>query len=1520
MKYESTGTEPNQLSALEESAGHITLPDGLDIQSAVFVRDGSDLLINQPDGSSFVASNYFQNSPLTDLLLPDGTSINSNIFENMPDTNATNQLAQAQIPGLEIAAPNQPTAQLVGEPIGTVDNLEGSVTVTHVDGTTELLKVGDKVYQGDVLVTENDSGVGITLADTSVFSLGEQGELVLDELVYDPGAQEGTAIISLVEGTASFISGQIAKINPDAVTINTPVATIGIRGTKVFVEYVDGEFKAVNLIETTLNGEQPGEIVVYDMSGNPIGSTNIANVGWTWDQNTGGLPARIDFSPSQLETLTRDALRNLPQSLIEKAVEAREMEQALSEAAKIAEEEAAAAVEDAQEAEQQAALAKEQARLAQLEAERLLAEAEGDQALLDDALKAQRLAEMEHQQALEAEQLALQALAEAERAQEAERLAREAARQAHQESLAALQKATEYDGYSANTNNPTKEQTDTASNQNYNNNDNVTVNDGNDTNNTNDYTNINTGSSSTGTGTGTTVGDTTTNSDDEDTSQNNTDTGANTVEVAYNGVAVDGYLQNAKVFVDFDKDGVLDANEEYTVTLTDENGNFTLSVDIPASETDYIISVVGGTDKSTGEAFYGSLQAPLTGGASVISPLTTLMANGVSESQLKAMFGLDDSINLLGDDPVALATTGSNTAIYSKLAAVGVQIQNIIIQAGNILEGASTDLSSSDAAKEVFKTIANKIIAADSESETTFDLTNTDDLKSVITDTAQQLTQNTGVTIDTTKVTSNVDAAASQIVQSNSKIDDAISAGKTGDDLFAVTSQTQKEATDFAETAKTAIENNQPVEDINYTPIPDADVTLSTDEDTPIEITVNQLLGNASDPDNDSMSIQNLVILSGGGSLQPMQGGQGDFALQSIKGEVTWYYVPDENYNGEVVFGYSISDGNTSVSTTATLTVNPINDAPDVSGVELMSGKESVDYIVSASDLLSSRNASDIDGDSLSIESVTGNGIVTVTPTTDDPETGEKRWIVNSSEEGNQSFSFSITDGTASTSASAWVYFSDANNSLQDDVATLNEGESLTIDVLANDTILDGSTITGIFGEYIGDVSIVDNQIVYSADSDFSGEETFSYIVTDEDGATTTATVTMTVTPDADTPNLALSLGTGAAYTTEGGTQNVTITVDNATQTGNGYTVTAVSQQTPTETVDNVSLQTDDKDPIGFGVSGAASGDTKEIGYNGFKELLVIDFDNPITSLSVAFSWLAESETAAYALYKDGQLVGVGTKNGITDMVDPAYTLTADDNVSFDRVVFSADSNQDDFLINAVTFEKSTPSASYVDIPVHLDASTADTDRSESLSDVTLSGIPDGVILLVDNEPYSVTDGSATISADNLETITLRVPEDQDNFDLTATVTATDGQDTATSTQTVSVPEYTFDYYGDDIIAIQSGNLTIDGGEGYDTLLIEAGFDPDLVNDNLSLTSIEKIDLITDTSTNQLTLSGDTVISMADENRLTITIGDNDNVDFAGAELWEVSSSGEGYTTYSYSNDEASAQVQVRTSGFIEQV
>ena len=120
-----------------------------------------------------------------------------------------------------------------GEPIGNVVNLSGSVFAVRTDGTRVELKEGDPVYQGDIIESSDDGAVGILLADETTFSMGENGRIVLDEMVYDPATQEGSVKLSALQGVFTFVSGQVAKTDPDAMTLDTPVATISIRGTQV---------------------------------------------------------------------------------------------------------------------------------------------------------------------------------------------------------------------------------------------------------------------------------------------------------------------------------------------------------------------------------------------------------------------------------------------------------------------------------------------------------------------------------------------------------------------------------------------------------------------------------------------------------------------------------------------------------------------------------------------------------------------------------------------------------------------------------------------------------------------------------------------------------------------------------------------------------------------------------------------------------------------------------------------------------------------------------------------------------------------------------------------------------------------------------------------------------------------------------------------------------------------------------------------------------------------------------------
>ena len=122
------------------------------------------------------------------------------------------------------------------QPIGNVEASDGNVWAVRADGSRVELQPGDPVFQGDRIETGDAGAVGVEFTDGSAFSLGANGDLVIDEMIYNPATQEGSSFFSVAQGAFSFVSGAIAKTTPDGMMVQTPVATIGVRGTKVVGE------------------------------------------------------------------------------------------------------------------------------------------------------------------------------------------------------------------------------------------------------------------------------------------------------------------------------------------------------------------------------------------------------------------------------------------------------------------------------------------------------------------------------------------------------------------------------------------------------------------------------------------------------------------------------------------------------------------------------------------------------------------------------------------------------------------------------------------------------------------------------------------------------------------------------------------------------------------------------------------------------------------------------------------------------------------------------------------------------------------------------------------------------------------------------------------------------------------------------------------------------------------------------------------------------------------------------------
>ena len=115
-------------------------------------------------------------------------------------------------------------------PIGYVKNVGGDASVTTAGKQVKAL-VGTAIYQGSVLKTGAKSSMGVIFKDETVMSFGPDTTLTVDEYLYAPAQGKLKLGSRLTKGSLNYVSGVIAKLKPEAVSVSTPTGTIGVRGT-----------------------------------------------------------------------------------------------------------------------------------------------------------------------------------------------------------------------------------------------------------------------------------------------------------------------------------------------------------------------------------------------------------------------------------------------------------------------------------------------------------------------------------------------------------------------------------------------------------------------------------------------------------------------------------------------------------------------------------------------------------------------------------------------------------------------------------------------------------------------------------------------------------------------------------------------------------------------------------------------------------------------------------------------------------------------------------------------------------------------------------------------------------------------------------------------------------------------------------------------------------------------------------------------------------------------------------------
>jgi hypothetical protein len=151
------------------------------------------------------------------------------------------------------------------QPIGRIDTVAGGATVTRVDGSVVIAAKGVPIYQGDMVETPKGGKVGILFVDNTTFALGEGGQMRMDELVYNPVSKVGSLGLSMLKGAFVMVTGEIAPSSTDAMTIRTPVGTIGIRGTKIAGDLNNTDGLVLSLLPDPVG--RPAAVVVSNAAG-----------------------------------------------------------------------------------------------------------------------------------------------------------------------------------------------------------------------------------------------------------------------------------------------------------------------------------------------------------------------------------------------------------------------------------------------------------------------------------------------------------------------------------------------------------------------------------------------------------------------------------------------------------------------------------------------------------------------------------------------------------------------------------------------------------------------------------------------------------------------------------------------------------------------------------------------------------------------------------------------------------------------------------------------------------------------------------------------------------------------------------------------------------------------------------------------------------------------------------------------------------------------------------------------------
>ena len=289
------------------------------------------------------------------------------------------------------------------------------------------------------------------------------------------------------------------------------------------------------------------------------------------------------------------------------------------------------------------------------------------------------------------------------------------------------------------------------------------------------------------------------------------------------------------------------------------------------------------------------------------------------------------------------------------------------------------------------------------------------------------------------------------------------------------------------------------IDAVNDAPVADAGTT-TTDEDSPVTITLT-----GSDVDGDALTF---AIATGpaDGSLSTIT------PINDTSADVI--YTPDGDFNGNDSFTFTVNDGTVdSGAATVEITVDPVNDPPEADA-----GTATTDEDVPVTITLT---GSDIDNDALTFEVATApssgslGGIMPINDTT-----AEVTYTPNADFNGNDSFTFTVNDGTIdSDEATVEITVNAVNDPPEADSGTAKTDQNTPVTITLTGSDVDGDALTFAIatspanGNLSAITSINDTtaEVTYTPDADFDDTDSFTFTVNDGTADSDEATVEVIV-------------------------------------------------------------------------------------------------------------------------------------------------------------------------------------------------------------------------------------------------------------------------------------------------------------------------------------------------------------------------------------------------------------------------